>query len=49
VAGNQNQAYRSVMKTLLVKQQTYGRSKHVRRDERFISLAQTDKLYHELK
>ena len=49
MAGNQNQAYRSVMKTLLVKQQTCGRSKHVRRDERFFSLAQTDKLYHELK
>ena len=37
------------MKTLLPKQQTWGRSKHVRRDERFLSLAQIDKLYHELK
>jgi len=26
-AGNQNQAYRSVMKTLLPKEQTWGRSK----------------------
>jgi len=25
------------------------RSKHVRRDERFLSLARIDKLYHELK
>jgi len=35
IAGNQNQAYHSVMKTLLPKQQTWGRSKHVPRDERF--------------
>jgi len=46
---NQNQSYRSVMKTLLPKQQTWGRSKHKRRDERFLSLAQIDKLCHELK
>jgi len=37
------------MKTLLLKEQTWGRSKHVCRDERFLSLAQIDKLYHELK
>jgi len=37
------------MKTLLPKEQTYGRSKHVRRDERFLSLAQIDKLGHQLK
>jgi len=48
-AGNQNQSYRSVMKTLLPKEQTWNRSKHVRRDERFLSLAQFDELYHELK
>jgi len=40
IAGNQNQSYRSVIKTLLPKEQTWGRSKHVRRDERFISLPQ---------
>jgi len=45
-AGNQNQSYRSVIKILLPKQQTWGRSKHVRRDERFPALI--DKLYHEL-
>jgi len=43
-AGKQNQSYRSVMKTLLLKEQTWGRSKHVRRDGRFFSLAQIDKL-----
>jgi len=37
------------MKTLLPKEQTRGRSKHVRRNERFPSLAQIDKFYHELK
>jgi len=37
------------MKTFLQKEQTSGLSKHVRRDERFLSLAQIDKLYHELK
>jgi len=47
--GNQNQSYRSVIKTLLPKEQAWGRSKHVRRDERFPSLAQIDELYHELK
>ena len=31
------------------KEQTWGRSNHVRRDERVLSLAQIDKLYHELK
>jgi len=36
------------MKALLLKLQTRGRSKHVRRDERFLSLAQVDKLYYEL-
>jgi len=41
--------YRSVMKTLLLKEQTWGRSKHVCRDERFLSLGQIDKLDHELK
>jgi len=35
IAGNQSQAYRSVMETLLPKQQTWGRSKHVRRDTRW--------------
>jgi len=35
------------MKTLSPKEQTLGRSKHVRRDERFLSLAQIDKLYRE--
>jgi len=49
IAGNQNQSYRSVMETLSPKEQTWGRSKHVRRDERFFSSAQIDKLYHELK
>jgi len=49
IAGNQNQSYRSVIKTLLLKEQTWDRPKHVRRDERFLSLAQIDKLYHELK
>jgi len=49
IAGKQNQSYRSVIKTLLPKEQTWGRSKHVRRDERFLSLAQIDKLYQELK
>jgi len=29
-AGNQNQSYRSVIKTLLLKEQTWGWSKHVR-------------------
>jgi len=48
-AGKQNQSYRSVIKTLLPKEQTWGQSKHVRRDERFLSLAQIDELYHELK
>jgi len=37
-----------IMKTSLPKEQTWGRSKHVRRNERFLSLAQIDKLYHEL-
>ena len=37
------------MKTLLPKEQTWGRSKHVRRDERFLSLAQSDILYYRLK
>jgi len=37
------------MKTLLPKQQTRDRSNHVRRDERFLSLAQVDKLSPELK
>jgi len=49
IAGNQNQSYRSVMKTLLPKGQTWGRSKPVRCHERFLSLAQIDKLYHVLK
>jgi len=31
------------MKTLLPKEQTWGRSKYVRRDERFLSIAQIDK------
>jgi len=48
-AGNQNQSYRSVIKTLLLKEKTWARSKHVCCDERFLSLAQIDKLYHELK
>jgi len=37
------------MKTLLPKEQILTRAKHVLRDERFRSLAQIDKLYHELK
>jgi len=37
------------MKTLVPKEQTWGRSQYVRRAERFLSLAQIDKLYHELK
>jgi len=51
IAGNQDQAYRSVIKTLLPKEQIWGRSavKAVRGDERFLSLAQTDKLYYERK
>jgi len=48
-AGNQNQSYRSVIEALLPKEQTWVRSKRVHRDERFLSLAQTDELYHELK
>ena len=36
------------MKTLLPKELPRGRSKHVRRDERFLSLAQIDKISHEL-
>jgi len=40
ISGNQNQSYRSVMKTLSPKQQTWDRSKHVRRNERFLSSAQ---------
>jgi len=47
-AGNQNQAYRSVIKTLLPKEQTWGRSKHVLREERFLLSAQIGELYHEL-
>jgi len=35
------------MVTLLPKEQTRDRSKPVRRDECFLSLAQIDKLYHE--
>jgi len=46
-AGKQNKSYRSVIKTLLPEKQTWGRSKHVRSDERFLSLEQIDKLYHE--
>jgi len=30
--GNQNQSYRTVIKTLSPKEQTWDRSKHVRRD-----------------
>jgi len=33
-AGKQNRSYRLVIKTLLPKEQTWCRSKHVRRDER---------------
>jgi len=43
IAGKQNQSHRSIIKTLLPKEQTWGRSKHMRRDERFLSLAQIDK------
>jgi len=39
IARSQNQSYRSVIKTLLPKEQTRGRPKHVRRDENFVSLA----------
>jgi len=49
IVGNKNEAHRSVMKTIFPKQQTLDRSKHVRRDERFLSLAHIDKLCHELK
>jgi len=48
-AGNRYQSYRSVMKTLLPKQQTWHRSKHVHRVERLLTLAQIDELCHELK
>jgi len=48
LAGNQNQSYRSVMKILLPKEQMLTRAKHVLRDARCRSLAQIDKLYHEL-
>jgi len=48
IAETQNQSYRSDTKTLLPKKQTWARSKHVRCDERFLSLAQIDKFYHEL-
>jgi len=48
ICRNQNQAYSSVTETL-----TEGTKlrpvKAVRRDGRFLSLAQIDKLYHELK
>jgi len=37
------------MKTVLPKEQTWRRSKHVRRDERFLSSVKIDKLNHELK
>jgi len=37
------------MKTIFPKQQTLDQSKHVRRDERFLSLAHIDKVYHEPK
>jgi len=37
-AGKQNRSKRSVIKTLLPKEQTWGRSKYVRCDERFLSL-----------
>jgi len=36
------------MKTLLPKEQTWGRPMHLCRHERFLSLAQIDKIYHEL-
>jgi len=36
------------LKTSLPKEQTWGRSKYVRRDERFLSLAQIDQFCHEL-
>jgi len=48
-ARNQNLSYRLVVKTPLPEEQRWGRSKYVRRDERFISLAQMEKFYHELK
>ena len=48
IARNQNQSYRSVIKTHTEGANVW-RSKHVRRDERFLSLAQIDQLYHELK
>jgi len=48
-AGKQNQFHRSVIKTLLPKEQTCGRSKHVRLDYRFLLLAENGKLYYELK
>jgi len=47
-AENQNQSYYSVMKTLLLMEQTWGRSKHVCRDDLFLSLAHVDRLFHEL-
>jgi len=37
-ARNQNLSYRLVVKTPLPEEQRWGRSKYVRRDERFISL-----------
>jgi len=47
-AGNHNQVYRSVMKTLY--EGTNLRAvKVVHRDERFLSLAQINKLYQELE
>jgi len=49
IVGNKNEAHRSVMKTIFPKQQTLDQSKHVRRDERFLSLAHIDKVYHEPK
>jgi len=49
IGGNQNQSCRSVIKTLLPKEQTWGQSEYVHRDERFLSLAQIYKLHHELK
>jgi len=49
IAESQNQSYRLVITTLLPMDQTPGRSKHVRRNECFLSLAQIDKLYYELK
>jgi len=46
IVGQQNQSYRSVIKTLSPKEHTWSRSKHVRRDKRFLSLGRNSFFHH---